>query len=431
MERVDLIVRNAAQLVTVAGPAAPRAGAEQGMLDIIPDGAIAISGGEIVMVGTTDEVMTQVPIDSETIEVDARGSVVTPGLIDSHTHLVFAGTRQHEFELRAKGASYAQIHEEGGGIYSSVRKTREASRLELIRNAEHHLQVMLSHGTTTVEAKSGYGLDFDTELKQLEALMEVGRRHPIDVVPTYMGAHAVPQGEDPDAYVEWLCSEAIPRIAMRSVARFCDVFCEKGVFTVEQSERILRAALKHGMEAKLHADELADTGGAALAAKVGAVSADHLHCANEEGLTAMARAGVVGTLLPGTAVFLGMREHAPARRMIELGVPVALATDFNPGSCYSESLPLMMSFACTQMKLTPAEALVAATINAAHAVSRSHRIGSLEIGKQADLVLWDADDYRMIPYHMGINLVKTVIKRGQVVHRIPWVATRPVMEAGA
>lgn len=426
MTRIDLVVRNATQLVTVAGPAGPRTGESQGRLEIIPDGAIAISGGEIVAVGPTDEVMTRLPIDSDTAELDARGSVITPGLIDSHTHLVFSGTRQHEFELRARGASYAEIMEAGGGIYASVKKTREAKRDELIRGAEHHLQTMLAYGTTTVEAKSGYGLDFDTEVKQLEALMEVGRRHPVDVVPTYMGAHAVPQGEDPDAYVEWLCGEAIPRIAMRKLARFCDVFCEQGVFTPEQSERILRAALKHGMEAKIHADELADTGGALLAAKVGAVSADHLHCANEEGLKAMAASGVVGTLLPGTAVFLGMKEHAPARRMIELGVPVALATDFNPGSCFSESMSLMMSFACTQLKLTPAEALVAATINAAHAVSRAHRIGSLEAGKQADLVLWDADDYRMIPYHMGINLAKTVIKRGQVVHRIPWVATRPV-----
>lgn len=426
---IDLVVRNARQLVTVAGPGGPRAGALQGQLEVIEDGAVAIASGEIVSVGPTDEVMTTHLIDADTIELDARGTVVTPGLVDSHTHLVFAGTREHEFELRAKGATYSEILAANGGIHASVRMTRAASRADLILNAERHLQCMLGLGTTTVEAKSGYGLDFETELKQLEALMEVSRRHPVDVVPTFMGAHAVPEGIEPEAYVEWLCTEAIPRIAIRSVARFCDVFCEEGVFTSLQTERILSAAIKHGMGIKLHADELSDTGGAMLAARLGAVSADHLHCAHADGLKAMAERGVIATLLPGTAVFLGMSAHAPARRMIELGVPVALATDFNPGSCFSESLPLMMTFACTQMRMTPAEALVAATINGAHAVSRAHRIGSLEPGKQADLVLWDADDYRMIPYHMGVNLARTVIKRGQVVHRIPWVATRPVTPA--
>jgi imidazolonepropionase len=427
---VDLVIRNARQLVTLAGPEAPRSGAAQGELAIIPDGAVAVQNGEIVAVGPTDALMLSQDIDDHTAELDASGLVVTPGLVDSHTHLVFAGTRAHEYELRAQGATYAEIMEAGGGIHASVRQTRAASLETLVRNAQTHLQRMLAHGTTTVEAKSGYGLDFDTEVKQLEALERLSRRHEIDVVPTFMGAHAVPDGEDPDAYVDWLCKEAIPKVAIRQLARFCDVFCEKGVFTPEQAERILRAAIGQGLQAKIHADELSDTGGAALAARVGAVSADHLHCANESGLKAMASRGVIGTLLPGTAVFLGLSHHAPARRMVELGVPVALATDFNPGSCYSESLPLMMSFACSLLKLTPAEALVASTINAAHAVSRAHRVGSLEPGKQADLVLWDADDYRMIPYHMGINLVKTVLKRGQAVHRIPWVASRPASPEG-
>lgn len=426
---VDLIVRDASQLVTVSGRSTPRSGREQGQVNLIEGGAIAISGGEIVAVGTTDEIMTTVEIDSDTAEMDARGCIITPGLIDSHTHLVFAGTREREFEMRARGASYGEIMAAGGGIYSTVERTREASFRELADRASTHLQAMLAHGATTVEAKSGYGLDLETEIKQLEVLMEVGRKHPIDVIPTFMGAHAVPQGEDPETYVEWLCMEALPRISIRGLARFCDVFCEKGVFTPEHAERILRAAQKNGLGAKLHADELCDTGGAALAAKLGAVSADHLHCANEEGLKAMARAGVIATLLPGTGVFLGLKDHAPARRMVELDLPLALATDFNPGSCYSESMPLMMSFACTQLKLTPGEALVAATINAAHALSRSHRIGSLDIGKQADLVIWNADDYRMIPYHMGINLVKTVIKNGHVVH--PPMAPKVEKEASS
>jgi imidazolonepropionase len=303
----------------------------------------------------------------------------------------------------------------GGGIYASVRMTRGATRDQLVQTTERHLWTMLAHGTTTVEAKSGYGLDLDTEIRQLEALQEVSTRQPVEIVPTYLGAHAVSPDQEADAYVQWICEEAIPEVARQRLARFCDVFCEKGVFTPEQSERILRAGLRHGLGAKLHADELADTGGAALAARVGATSADHLHCANEAGLAAMAKVGVIATLLPGTAIFLGLGHHAPARRMVELGVPIAVATDFNPGSCYCESLPLMLSFACTQLRLTPAEALVAATINAAYAVGMGARIGSLEVGKQADIVLWNADDYRLIPYHMGINLAKTVIKRGRIV----------------
>lgn len=412
---VDLLIRNAAQLVTVAGPPGPRSGPHQAVLEIVPDGAVAIAGDKIVSVGPADTVLTTPGIDADTVEIDARGLVVTPGLVDSHTHLVFEGTRQNEFEMRARGATYAEIMAAGGGIYASVRMTRGASLEQLAQNAETHLRTMLAYGTTTVEAKSGYGLDIETEIRQLEALQLTAERQPVEIVPTYMGAHAVPEDTEPDACVTGLCDDAIPEIARRGLARFCDVFCEEGVFTPQQTEQILRSGLRHGLKAKLHADELADTGGALLAARVGATSADHLHCANETGLAAMAAAGVIATLLPGTAIFLGLKNHAPARRMVELGVPVAVATDFNPGSCYSEAMPLMLSLACTQLRLSPAEALVAATINAAHAVALGDRIGSLEVGKQADLVLWNADDYRMIPYHMGINLVKTVIKRGRIV----------------
>jgi imidazolonepropionase len=425
--RADLIVVHAEQLLTMAdsrgadptgAPASgPFAGADQARIGMIEDGAIACHDGMIVAIGPTEEVLAQVQEDPDVVTIDARGKIVSPGLVDAHTHLVFAGTREREFELRARGATYAEIHAAGGGIHSTVRATREASKAELIDLAMGRLQTMLEHGATTVEAKSGYGLDLDTEVKQLEVLMELSRRHPVDVVPTFMGAHAVPRDTDPETFVTWLVEEAIPKIAIRGLARFCDVFCEKGVFTPEQTERILKAAQANGLGAKLHADELVDTGGAALAAKLGAVSADHLHCANLDGLAAMAEAGVVAVLLPGTGVFLGMREHAPARQMIEAGVPVAVATDFNPGSCFSESLPLMMSLAVTQLKLTPQEAWVAVTRNAAHAVGRSHRVGSLEVGKQADLVLWNAPDFRVVPYRMGINLVDTVVKLGRVVHR--------------
>jgi imidazolonepropionase len=415
-DHIDLIIRNVGQLVTMGGPPFPRAGASQGELRIITDGVVAVSDGLIVAVGASETMLAMSGLDDRTIEIDAGGAVMTPGLVDSHTHLGFFGTRQHEFELRAAGASYAEIMAAGGGIYASVRATRQAGLSQLTQTVAGHLRVMLSHGTTTVEAKSGYGLDRETELRQLKALQLADDLGPVELVPTYMGAHAVPEGTEADAYVEWLCGEAIPEVAQSGLARFCDVFCERGVFTPEQSKRILRAGLAYGLRAKLHADELADTGGAMLAAQLRAVSADHLHCANEAGLAAMADAGTIATLLPGTAVFLGLEHHAPARRMVDLGVPVAIATDFNPGSCYCESLPLMLSFACTQLKLSPAEALVGATINAAHAVSLGHRIGSIEIPKQADLVLWDTDDYRMIPYHMGINLVKTVIKRGRIVY---------------
>ncbi|HZT42229.1 MAG TPA: imidazolonepropionase [Chthonomonadaceae bacterium] len=416
---VDLLIHNVGQLVTVAGPPGPRAGALQGELGIVANGAVAVSGETIAAAGPEEAVLKSPGIDAQTVEIDAGGAVVTPGLIDSHTHLAFAGTRQNEFELRVRGATYEEIMAAGGGIYASVRRTREVSLEQLAENAESHLRTMLAYGTTTAEAKSGYGLDLDTEIRQLEALRLAGERQPVEVVPTYLGAHAVPQGMEPDAYVAWMEAEAIPEIARRELACFCDVFCERGAFTPEQSERILRAGQRHGLQAKLHADELADTGGALLAARLGAVSADHLHCANEAGLKAMAEAGVIATLLPGTAVFLGLPHHAPARRMVEMGVPVAIATDFNPGTCYSESLPLMLSFACTQLHLTPAEALVGATLNAAYAAGRGDHLGSLEAGKQADLVIWDADDYRLIPYHMGINLARSVIKRGQIVLRQP------------
>lgn len=414
-EHIDLLVRNVAQLVTLQGPARPRAGALQGELGLVKNGAVAISGGRIAAVGPTEAVLRTPGIDSETDEIDARGLLVTPGLVDAHTHLVFSGTRQEEFALRAQGATYAEIMAAGGGIYATVRTTRGASLAELTAHVARHSGVMLAHGVTTVEAKSGYGLDLATEIRQLEALQAVDAAGPMEIVRTFLGAHATPQGIERESYVSWLCEEAIPEIARRGLAEFCDVFCEKDVFTPEESERILRAGQHAGLHARLHADELYDTGGALLAARLGAVSADHLHCSSDAGLAAMAAAGVIATLLPGTALFLGLPHHAPARRMIALGVPVAVATDFNPGTCFCESLPLMLTFACAQLRLTPAEALVGATINAAYAVGRGERVGSLEVGKQADLVLWDADDYRLIPYHMGINLAQRVLKRGRVV----------------
>lgn len=411
----DLIVRGASQVLTMRGAAGPRSGRAQGEIGIVERGAVAVRGGKIAQVGPEYEVLAAWAPGGDAVVVDARGGLVTPGLVDCHTHLVFAGMRQAEFEQRALGASYADIHAAGGGIAATVRATRASSLDQLVDLAEPRLAEMLRSGTTTAEAKSGYGLDRDTELRQLEAVRALQTLQPVELVPTYLGAHSVPADRERAEYVEWLCEAAIPEVAKRRLAVFCDVFCERGLFTPEESRRILKAGRKHGLAPKLHADELTDSGGAALAAAVHAVSADHLHCANDAGLQALAEAGTVGVLLPGTAVFLGIDAHAPARRMMELGVPIALATDFNPGSCFCTSLALILSLACTQLRLSPAEAWVAATINAASAVALGDRLGSLDAGKQADIVVWDADDYRIVPYAMGSSLVRTVVKRGSVV----------------
>ncbi len=411
----DTLIVHAGTLLTMSGPEGPRVGEALADCGILHDGAVAIREGQIAAVGTTRELWIHPDRTAATQIVDAGGRVVAPGFVDAHTHLPFAGARLDEFERRARGETYAQILAAGGGIHATVRATREATLDELVRLGSGALDRMLALGTTTVEAKSGYGLELETELRQLEALRKLAEQHLVDVVPTFMGAHAIPSGQDPDAYIDELVADWLPRVALRGLARFCDVFCEEGVFTPAQSERLLRAAREQGLGVKLHADELADTGGAALAACLGATSADHLHHANEEGLRAMAAAGVIGVLLPGTALFLGMTHHAPARRMIEWGVPVALATDFNPGSCPSPSMALMMALAVTQLRLTPAEAWSAATINAAHAIGRGHRVGSLEPGKQADLVVWDTTDLREIAYTLASIPVHAVLKRGRLV----------------
>lgn len=410
-----LLIRNIGQLVTVSGASTPRSGVDQSALGIIENAAIVIEGGLIAWVGEESEL--RVDSEADIAEIDAIGRLVTPGLVDAHTHLVHGGRREREFEMRALGKTYAEIMSAGGGIYATVEATRKSSLDELVSHAEAHLKIMLAHGTTTVEAKSGYGLDIHTELRQLEAVRILVDKQPVELVATFMGAHAVPSGMSGDEFTDWLCETAIPEVAAQGIAKFNDVFCERGVFTAAQTETVLQRGKEFGLMPKIHADELCDTGGAALAARAGAISADHLHCASEAGLAAMADAGTVAVLLPGTAVFLGLDAHAPARRMIDLGVPVALGTDFNPGSCYCESMPLIMSFACSQFGMTPAEAWVASTINAACAIGLEDKLGSIERGKQADLVIWDADDYRMIPYHMGINLARTVIKRGEVVRR--------------
>jgi len=384
---------------------------------IIEDGAVVMSEGRISAVGKTEEVLGQVKIDEQTNVIDAKDKVVLPGFIDCHTHPVFAATREEEFEMRVKGRPYQEIAAAGGGIKSSVKSLRAASKEELIQLTLPRLDRMMSYGTTTIEAKSGYGLSLEDEIKMLEVIKELNHLHPIDLVPTFLGAHEVPEEyrSRKDEYIELITQKMIPEVVKRKLAVFCDVFCEKGVFDIEESRRILSAAKDHGFKLKLHADQLSALGGSKLAAELGAVSADHLEFIDDEGIEMMKQAGVIAVLLPGACFGLGMKEYPPARKMIDQGLPVALATDFNPGSSMTESMPIILSMACLMMKMSPAEAVVASTINSAYAVGRADDVGSIEKGKKADLVIWNVQDYREIPYHYGVNLVDQVIKEGEVV----------------
>jgi len=418
MIQADLIVEGAAELVTLSGPAQrPRRGAEMRDLGIIRHGSLAARRGKIVWVGPTADLLNEVRPLAFVKLIDAYGKTVMPGLVDPHTHLVFAGSRENEFTMRIQGKTYQEIAAGGGGINATVAATRNATSLELQAAARKSLDRMLALGTTTVEAKSGYGLDLDTELKLLEVIRDLNAEGPQTIVPTFMGAHEIPPEfqQNPEAYVDLVITRMLPEVAARKLARFCDVFCETGVFSVEQSERIFRAAQALGLEPRVHADELTDLGGTAMAARIKARSADHLLFPNDDGIRQMAEAGVIAVLLPGTAYFLHLQRYARARDMISAGVPIALATDFNPGSCMTESMPLILSLACTQMRMLPAEAITAATINAAWVVGEADCVGSLEVGKQADVLILDAPNHEHLCYHFGVNLVETVIKNGKVV----------------
>lgn len=423
MNKQALVISGARQVLTLADDnTKPRVREQMEQLGILEgvDTCVAAVDGIIAAVGSRAEVeqaLNERGIRWEEAEqIDATGKLVMPGLVDPHTHLVFGGSREYELELRMKGATYLQILQQGGGILSTTRMTREADENQLLEEAWKRLDTFLLHGVTTVEAKSGYGLTTEDELKQLRVARMLNRQHPVDVVSTFMGAHAVPPEykSNPDLYVDLIVEEMIPRVAEEGLAEFCDVFCEHGVFSVEQSERILEAGKRAGLIPKIHADEIEPMGGAELAARVGAISADHLLKASDEGIAAMAKAGVVATLLPGTAFFL-MAPYARARQMIEAGVPVALSTDRNPGSSPTENLQLIMNLAVLNMKMTPAEVIVAATINAAHAINRADSVGSLEAGKQADILIMNVPSYRHLSYQYGVNHVDTVIKAGRVV----------------
>ena len=411
----DLLVENAAQLLTLSP--ARNSGLAEDRLGIIPSGTVAVKGGRVLWAGPSHQTSKHITLAPGVKTLDASEKIVMPGFIDSHTHLLFAGSREKEFELRIQGATYQEIAGKGGGIKSTVQRTRQASKEELVAIGKKHLNTMLSLGTTTVEAKSGYGLSTKDEIKMLEALQDLAREHPLDIVPTFLGAHEIPPeyAGKKDDYIRLVVEEMIPAVGQRRLATFCDVFCEEGVFSLEDSRRILEAGRRFGLLPKLHADELTPLGGAELAAELGAASADHLLFVSEKGMEAMAEKGVVATLLPGTAFFLFLGRYAPARRMIEKGVTVALATDFNPGSCMTQSLPLITTIACTQMRLSPAEVILGVTINAARALRKENDVGSLSPGKQADLIILDIPDYRHLSYHFGINHVWKVIKKGRLV----------------
>ena len=409
-----LLIKNAAELVTCSG-VAPKKGAEMNNIGIIVDGALVMEDGIITDVGTTAEVLTRVDEASCQV-IDATGKCVMPGFVDSHTHFIFGGYRPEEFFWRLNGTPYLDILERGGGILSTVQATRNMEKSELKKVGKKRLDDMLAMGVTTVEGKSGYGLDATTELRQLAVMGELTQEHAVDVVPTFMGAHAVPpeyRGRTDD-YVNFIVDEVLPAVEKQGIAEFCDVFCEKGVFSVDQSRKILQAAKKRGIKSKLHADEIVNLGGAELAGELEATSADHLLQTSDAGIDQLASQGVVATVLPMTAFCL-RESYARARDMIDRGGAVALATDYNPGSCFSHSIPLVASLAAIQLKMTPAEIITGLTINGAAAVGRASTVGSLECGKQGDVVILDQPSHLFMIYHVGMNIVNQVIKKGKLV----------------
>jgi imidazolonepropionase len=411
----DLLIVHASELVTLKGPRRARAKAEMSDLAIIRDGAVAVSGGVIVDVGRTDSILKEHGAGDVEI-IDATDRTVLPGFVDPHTHLVYAGSREFEMELKAKGKGYLEILQEGGGILRTVSDTRLASPGTLFKESAKRLESMISHGTTTVEAKSGYGLDRTVELRLLETARKLGDEYPVTIVPTYLGAHAVPPefAGRTDGYVDFMIGEVLPEVAKRRLAEFCDVFCEKGVFDVDQSRKVLLAAKSLGMKLKVHADEMHSTGGAELAAEVGAVSADHLAKPSDDGIMALARKDVMGVLLPGTPYSSMSKEYADGRRLIDLGVPIALGTDLNP-NCWNESMQFTISLACHKMRMTPAEAVTASTINAAAALGLDKKVGTIERGKRADLIVLDIPGHAHLPYKFGTNLCSRVVKDGKTV----------------
>jgi imidazolonepropionase len=423
MQKVDLIIHNIGQLITCQSTDMAKKGAAMQELGMIENGAVAIAGGKIAAAGQAEEILRFFSADEV---IDAEGAVVCPGFIDCHTHIVFGGNRLNEFELRIKGASYMEIMAAGGGIVSTMRQTREAGIGELIAQSKKRLDQMLALGVATCEVKTGYGLDTETELKMLHAIEELDKTHAVDLVPTFLAAHAFPPEykENKEAYVALVCDEMVPlaakwyaasHFAKNSTPFFIDVFCEENAFTLAQTRSVLEAGQKQGMRIKAHVDEFTNLGGARAAIESGAVSIDHLDAISVEEIALLAASETVGVVTPTVNFNFGSSEFADARKMIDSGCAVALSTDFNPGSAPCPSLPNAMAIACRYQKLLPAEALNAATINAAFAVGLGLTTGSIEVGKQADLLILDTKDYRRLAYEFGGNLIATVFKNGKAV----------------
>jgi len=410
----NYVITHANELVTVSGFQAKK-GREMSDLQVISDGAVVIKNGIIQQVGATQEILQSIDISQYPV-LNATGRAVLPGFIDSHTHFVFGGYRSEEYGWRLRGDSYMDIMQRGGGIIQTVTATRNASKEELIQEGKKRLDSMLSFGVTTVEGKSGYGLDEETEIKQLEVMGVLNQTHPVDIVSTFLGAHAVPtsyKGKE-DEYIQFLIEQVLPKVVEGKLAEFCDVFCEKNVFSIEQSRNLLTKAKEMGLQVKLHADEIFPLGGAELAAELHASSADHLLHASDEGIHAMAKANVVATLLPATAFSL-KESYARAREMIDHGCAVALATDMNPGSCFTESIPLIIALSTLYMGMTIEETITSLTLNAAAGVGRASSIGSIDVGKKGDLVILEHPSYHFLPYHLGVSIVEKVIKNGILV----------------
>lgn len=412
-QKADLLIKNCAELAT------PLSSQEfsPANFQTIEDASVAAYQGRIVAVGRHAEVAPRIQLVDNAEIFDATDKTLTPGFVDCHTHPVFNGAREDEFEMRVLGKSYEEIAIAGGGIRSSVRNLRQASKELLLEQTVARLDRFLSFGTTTLEAKSGYGLTLDDEVKMLEVISEADRMHSIDLVPTFLGAHEIPdeyRGRKAD-YIDLVVAEMIPRVIEQQLAEFCDVFCESHVFSVDESAHILASAKGAGLKLKIHSEQLTRIGGTVMAARLGATSADHLDYTSQEDWEAMGENKVVPVLLPGAVFFLGKSKYAEARKMLDFGLPVALATDLNPGSCMTESMPMMLTLACLHLALRPSEALTAATYHAALAIDRGNLVGSIEVGKKADLVIWNCPNHKHLPYHFGVNLVKAVVKSGKIV----------------
>jgi imidazolonepropionase len=410
----SIAVLHASQLVTLAGPKRPRAGRELSELAIIPDGGMLVRDGRIDVVGPSSEIKKKAG-DAEVF--DARGKLVLPGFVDAHTHLVFAGNRLDDFERRARGDTYEQIAKAGGGIWSTVEKTRAANDADLLMQAKKHADWFLGCATTTVESKSGYGLSVEDELKILRVMRRLNQETPLEIVPTFLGAHAVPRKMRADEYADLVVNEMLSRVTSDGLAEFCDVFCERGYFDIEQSRRILSAAKKLGLKLRIHADQLSNSGAAKLAGELKATTADHLEKTDEQGIAALKSGGVQPVLLPGSVYALGSTHYPRAREMIEAGLAVVIATDFNPGSSPTPSMPMILSLACTQMKMSPAEAISASTINPSYSLGRGDQIGSLEPGKVGNFSIFDCEDYRELAYWFGVPQTQSVYVKGRRAHQ--------------